>query len=98
MAILWCETCGRRAGGGRALATVCRPVAAADTRGAFYRRWRVTAVDGTTFDLPDTTANVEAFGRPLRQTESTWRAHLNRLAGRDEDRERQDRRARRRER
>jgi hypothetical protein len=27
-------------------ATVCRPVAAADTRGAFYRRWRVIAVDG----------------------------------------------------
>jgi hypothetical protein len=47
-------------------AAVCRPVAAADTRGAFYRRWRVIAVDGTTFDLPDTTANVAAFGRPPR--------------------------------
>jgi hypothetical protein len=47
-------------------AAVCHPVAAADTRGAFYRRWRVTAIDGTTFDLPDTTANVAAFGRPPR--------------------------------
>lgn len=47
-------------------ATVCRPVATPDTRGAFYRGWRLTAIDGTTFDLPDTPANVEAFGRPPR--------------------------------
>jgi len=47
-------------------AAVCRPVATADTRGAFYRDWRLTAIDGTTFDLPDTTANVEVFGRPPR--------------------------------
>jgi hypothetical protein len=37
-------------------------VAIPDTRGAFYRRRRVTAVDGTTFDLPDTAA----LGRPPR--------------------------------
>jgi Insertion element 4 transposase N-terminal/Transposase DDE domain len=47
-------------------AAVCSPVADIDTRGAFYRKWRVAAIDGTTFDLPDTTANVEAFGRPPR--------------------------------
>ena len=47
-------------------ATVCRPVATVDTRGAFYRRWRVTAMVGTTFDLPDTAANVAVFGRPPR--------------------------------
>jgi len=46
--------------------TVCRAVAAVDTRGVFYRGWRLTAIDGTTFDLPDTTANVAAFGRPPR--------------------------------
>ena len=45
---------------------VCRPVAASDIRGAFYRGWRLTALDGTTFDLPDTKTNVEAFGRPAR--------------------------------
>jgi hypothetical protein len=45
---------------------VCRPVATRDTRGAFYRDWQLTAIDGTTFDLPDTTANVDAFGRPPR--------------------------------
>ncbi|MFD0507857.1 IS4 family transposase [Streptomyces chiangmaiensis] len=47
-------------------ARVCRPVATPDTQGAFYRDWRLTAIDGTTFDLPDTKANVEAFGRPPR--------------------------------
>jgi hypothetical protein len=47
-------------------ATVCHPVADRDTRGAFYRHWRLAAVDGTTFDLPDTQANVEAFRRPPR--------------------------------
>ncbi|MFE0643875.1 IS4 family transposase [Streptomyces sp. NPDC058877] len=43
---------------------VCRPVADKRTQGAWYRRWRLVAVDGTTFDLPDTAANAEFFGRP----------------------------------
>jgi hypothetical protein len=43
---------------------VCRPVATEATPGAFYRRWRLAAIDGTTFDTPDTRANVMAFGRP----------------------------------
>ncbi|AQW48270.1 transposase IS4 family protein [Streptomyces hygroscopicus] len=47
-------------------ARVCRLVATPDTQGAFYAHWRLTAIDGTTFDLPDTKANVEAFGRPPR--------------------------------
>lgn len=45
-------------------AAACRPVATAQTVGGFYRRWRLVAVDGTTFDLPDTSANVDFFGRP----------------------------------
>ncbi len=47
-------------------ARVCRPVATPATQGAFYRDWRLAAIDGTTFDLPDTKANVDAFGRPPR--------------------------------
>jgi hypothetical protein len=47
-------------------AAVCTPVADRGTRGAFYRDWRLTAIDGTTFDLPDTKPNVDAFGRPPR--------------------------------
>lgn len=45
-------------------ARVCRPVAAETTAGAWYRSWRLVAVDGTTFDLPDTQANDAFFGRP----------------------------------
>ncbi|MFF7976847.1 IS4 family transposase [Streptomyces sp. NPDC007905] len=34
------------------------------TQGAWYRRWRLVAVDGTVFDVPDTAANAQFFGRP----------------------------------
>ncbi|MFD8480471.1 IS4 family transposase, partial [Kitasatospora sp. NPDC059673] len=43
---------------------VCHPVATKGTVGAWFRDWRLVAVDGTTFDLPDTAANAEFFGRP----------------------------------
>jgi hypothetical protein len=49
-------------------AAVVRPVAvqrgAHRTRGAWYRRWRLVAVDGSTLEVPDTSANLAAFGRP----------------------------------
>lgn len=45
-------------------AAVCQPLATEVTAGAFYRQWRLVAVDGTTFDLPDTAANAGFFGRP----------------------------------
>ena len=40
------------------------PIAVATTRGAWYRGWRLVSVDGSTFDVADTAANVAAFGRP----------------------------------
>ncbi|MGF1432549.1 IS4 family transposase [Kitasatospora sp. LaBMicrA B282] len=43
---------------------VCQPVALPETQGAWYRRWRLVAVDGTVFDVPDTAANAEFFSRP----------------------------------
>ncbi|MER7780688.1 IS4 family transposase [Streptomyces sp. NPDC096191] len=43
---------------------VCRPVATQESPGAWYRRWRLVAVDGTVFDVPDTDANGSFFGRP----------------------------------
>jgi len=43
---------------------LARPMASVGTRGAFYRRWRLMAWDGTVFDVPDTPANERAFGRP----------------------------------
>jgi Insertion element 4 transposase N-terminal/Transposase DDE domain len=43
---------------------VLRPKAEEDTIGAWYQRWRLTAVDGTTFTVPDTDENEHEFGRP----------------------------------
>nr|WP_210168012.1 IS4 family transposase [Streptomyces sp. SID4946] len=42
---------------------VCHPVATAETAGAWYRRWRLVALDGTALEVPDTEANAEHFGR-----------------------------------
>ncbi|AXB44279.1 hypothetical protein A4R43_21620 [Amycolatopsis albispora] len=43
---------------------VMKPVAQQETRGAWYREWLLTAVDGTTFTVPDTEDNEREFGRP----------------------------------
>ena len=43
---------------------VLRPVAKKGTIGAWYQHWRLTAVDGTTFTVPDTDENENEFGRP----------------------------------
>lgn len=43
---------------------VAVPVATEATVGAWYHGWRLVAVDGTTFDVPDTPSNVDHFGRP----------------------------------
>lgn len=45
-------------------AAVARPVAAADTPGAWLAGRRLVAVDGTCLDVADTAANAEHFGRP----------------------------------
>ena len=34
------------------------------TKGAWYRRWRVVSMDGSTLDVADTRENEAAFGRP----------------------------------
>jgi transposase IS4-like protein/DDE family transposase len=43
---------------------VIQPVANRETRGAWYRDWRLTAFDGTTFTVPDSEENDLEFGRP----------------------------------
>lgn len=43
--------------------SVVRPLATPHTPGAFYREWRLMAIDGTLQDVPDTPANAAAFGR-----------------------------------
>jgi len=43
---------------------VVKPVAGQDTRGAWYRRWRLVSLDGSTLEVADEQENVQAFGRP----------------------------------
>jgi hypothetical protein len=40
------------------------PVAVKETKGAWYRGWRLVSIDGSTLDIADTKENEEAFGRP----------------------------------
>jgi hypothetical protein len=48
-------------------AKVAGPVGTLETPGVFWRGLRVTAMDGSTLDIPDTPANTEEFGRPTSQ-------------------------------
>ena len=43
---------------------VVGPVATRETKGAWYGRWRLVSIDGTTLHTADTEGNEEAFGRP----------------------------------
>lgn len=47
---------------------IVRPIAERgtkrQTKGAWYRKWRVVSLDGSTLDVADTHENAEAFGRP----------------------------------
>lgn len=43
---------------------VVRPMAVRETKGAWYRGWRVATLDGSTLAVRDTQANREAFGKP----------------------------------
>jgi len=40
------------------------PIATSETKGAWYRGWRLISLDGSTMDVADTARNSEAFGRP----------------------------------
>jgi hypothetical protein len=42
---------------------LCRP----ETEGAWYRGYRLMALDGSLFNVPDTQANAEVFGRSCNQ-------------------------------
>jgi len=43
---------------------VVQPIAVEATKGAWYRRWRLVSLDGSTLDVADELVNQEAFGRP----------------------------------
>jgi hypothetical protein len=43
---------------------VVAPIAVKQTRGAWYKNWKLVSLDGSTLDVADTKANRAAFGRP----------------------------------
>jgi len=43
---------------------IVKPIAVAATKGAWYRKWRLVSMDGSTLDVADEKSNDEAFGRP----------------------------------
>ncbi len=43
---------------------VVRPLGTPESRGVWYRTWRLMSIDGTVLDVADTPANALAFGRP----------------------------------
>jgi len=43
---------------------VIQPIAGENTKGAWYRQWRLVSLDGSTFEVADEQANEDAFGRP----------------------------------
>ena len=43
---------------------VVKPVAAKNTRGAWYRHWHLVSLDGSTLEVADEKENTQAFGRP----------------------------------
>lgn len=48
----------------RLFGLVVRLLATPRTPGAFYKGWRLMALDGTVYNVPDSPANAAAFGRP----------------------------------
>jgi thymidylate kinase len=43
---------------------VVTPIAQAQTKGAWFRQWRLMSLDGSTLDVADTVDNNQSFGRP----------------------------------
>lgn len=43
---------------------IVKPIAVQATRGAWYRKWRLISLDGSTLDVADQKGNAKAFGRP----------------------------------
>lgn len=48
----------------RLFTRVIRLLATPQTPGVFYKGWRLMALDGTVYNVPDSPANAAAFGRP----------------------------------
>ena len=52
------------------------PVALKKTKGAWYRKWRLVSLDGSTMAVADTEGNERAFGRPGQSRGKSAHPHL----------------------
>jgi len=43
---------------------IVKPIAGESTKGAWYHRWRLVSIDGSTLDTADEKDNAKSFGRP----------------------------------
>ena len=43
---------------------IVRPIAVESTKGAWYKKWRLVSLDGSTLDVADEKENEKVFGRP----------------------------------
>ena len=43
---------------------IVAPIATERTKGAYYRRWHLVSLDGSTLSVADSKSNEDAFGRP----------------------------------
>ena len=43
---------------------IAQPIATKNTKGAYYKHWLLTAVDGSTLEVADTEENTNYFGKP----------------------------------
>lgn len=43
---------------------IVKPIATESTRGAWYKKWRLISLDGSTLDVADEKENEQVFGRP----------------------------------
>lgn len=59
---------------------VVRPLATLQTKGAFYRGLRLMALDGTVMTVPDSPANVQAFGRSNGSRGESAYPHVRKLS------------------
>ncbi len=48
----------------RVYEAIVASIAQPETKGAWYRQWRVVSLDGSTLDVADTAESEAAFGRP----------------------------------
>ena len=43
---------------------IARPIGERDSKGVWFRKWRLVSIDGCSLDIGDTDVNVAEFGRP----------------------------------